>query len=62
MDEYWKNLTPEQYFNEWLGIWNTMCLTNAPYPHFIPNGSEPNYKQAKEISDYLSEDLMNIPI
>ncbi len=38
------------YFYEWLTIWNRKCLRN-----YLPTGWESNFKQAKEVSDWLSQ-------
>lgn len=47
------------YFNEWLGLWNDKFI---PEYWMTPRGNEPNYTTAKEISDYLSKELSNIPL
>lgn len=42
------------YLNEWLELWNNKFIhENWMYPF----GTEPNYKTAKQISDYLAEEM-----
>lgn len=65
MDNYWKNLTEEQYFNEWLEIWNSKCLIESSDSHYLPRGNETNFNYAQQVNQYINDileaDLRGIP-
>lgn len=53
MDNFWKNLTIEQYFNEWLDNFNRMCESGG---RFNKQAYSDHFKEAQAISEYLQAD------